>query len=64
MPGSDVGTLIILRDHPLPFRERIPLFLPRPPMPVGVDVFPYTRREVEQMLRDVNHFVRRVMEGV
>lgn len=63
VPGSDVDILIILRDHPLPFRERIPLFLPRHPMPVSVDVFPYTRQEVEQMLCENNHFIRRAVTG-
>lgn len=62
VPGSDVDILIILRDHPLPFHERIPLFLPRHPMPVSVDVFPYTRQEVQQMLREGNHFIRRAVE--
>lgn len=62
VPGSDADLLILLRDHPLPFHERIPLFLPRHPMPVSVDVFPYTRRELEQMLREGNHFLRRAME--
>lgn len=62
VPGSDVDILVILRDHPLPFHKRIPLFLPRHPMPVSVDVFPYTRREVEQMLREGNHFIRQAME--
>ncbi|MGC8784715.1 MAG: nucleotidyltransferase domain-containing protein [Armatimonadota bacterium] len=62
VPGSDVDVLILLRDHPLPFHERIPLFLPRHPMPVSVDVFPYTRQEVEKMLREGNHFLRQAME--
>lgn len=65
VPGSDVDIIVVLRDHPLPFHERIPLFLPRHPMPISVDVFPYTRREVEQMLREGNHFIRRAMtEGL
>lgn len=62
VPGSDVDLLILLRDHPLPFHQRLSQFLPRCPMPVGVDVFPYTRAELEQMLAEGNHFVRRALE--
>lgn len=65
VPGSDVDVLVLLREHPLSFHERISLFLPRRPMPVSVDVFPYTRREIEQMLREGNHFIRQALrEGV
>lgn len=62
VPGSDVDLLILLRDHPLPFHQRLSQFLPRCPMPVGVDVFPYTRAELERMLDEGNHFVRRALE--
>lgn len=62
MPGGDVDVLVVLRDHPLPFHERIPLFLPRHAMPVSVDVFSCTRQEVERMLQEGNRFVRRAME--
>lgn len=62
VPGSDVDILILLREYHLPFHERIAVFLPRTPMPVSVDVFPYTRQEVEQMLAEGNHFLRRALE--
>jgi predicted nucleotidyltransferase len=62
VPGSDVDLLVVLRESSLPFDHRISLFLPRRPMPVAVDVFPYTRRELEQMLAEGNHFLRRAMQ--
>jgi hypothetical protein len=65
VPGSDVDLLIVLREYPMPFHERISYFLPRRPMPVAVDVFPYTRHELAQMLAGGNPFLRRAMaEGV
>ena len=63
VPGSDVDVLLILRDHPLPFRERIPMYLPRAAMPIDVDVFPYTRAEIEQMTQSGNFFIRRALCG-
>jgi len=47
VPGSDVDLLLILAASDRPFLDRIPLFLPSW-FPVGVDVFPYTREELEQ----------------
>jgi predicted nucleotidyltransferase len=62
VPGSDVDLLVVLRESSLPFHHRISRYLPRRPMPVAVDVFPYTRRELEQMLAEDNHFLRRAMQ--
>lgn len=56
-PGSDVDLLLVLRESPLTFLERIPHYTPSH-FPVGVDVFPYTRQEVEQMLAEGNSFIR------
>jgi hypothetical protein len=42
------------------FLDRIPEFLPAG-FPVGVDVFPYTREEIERMTAEGNHFVRGVL---
>jgi predicted nucleotidyltransferase len=44
--GSDVDVLIILKDSPLPFLERIPVYQPDR-FPVDVDVFPYTWDEIQ-----------------
>jgi uncharacterized protein len=47
-PGSDIDLLIVLRDSKMPPRERIPAFLPEK-FPVPVDVFPFTRAELDEM---------------
>jgi predicted nucleotidyltransferase len=60
VPGSDVDLLLILESADRPFRERIPLFLPGR-FPVGVDVFPYTRSEIERMRREGNPLVLRML---
>jgi hypothetical protein len=44
--------------------ERIPYYLPTG-LPVGVDIFPYTRDEVDRMAAAGNHFIKQaVAEGV
>lgn len=61
VPGSDADLLVILSSASQPFMERIPRYLPVG-SPVGVDVFPYTREEIDRMLAEGNHFVQRAME--
>jgi hypothetical protein len=56
VPGSDVDLLLILASSDRPFRERIPLFLPGK-FPVGMDVFPYTRTEIERMRQEGNPLI-------
>lgn len=56
VPGSDVDLLLVLEDSDRPFLDRIPLFLPGG-FPVGVDVFPYIRSEIERMRADGNPLV-------
>jgi predicted nucleotidyltransferase len=64
VPGSDVDLLVILTDSDRRFIDRIPAFLPAH-FPVPVDVFPYTRGEVERITREGNPFVRRALrEGM
>jgi predicted nucleotidyltransferase len=64
VPGSDVDLLLVLSGSDRPFRERIPLFLPDR-FPVGVDVFPYTRAEMELMRREDNALISRALrEGL
>jgi predicted RNase H-like HicB family nuclease/predicted nucleotidyltransferase len=60
VPGSDVDLLLVLRESNLSFLDRIPRYLPSR-FPVGVDVFPYTREELERMLNDGSPFVREVL---
>jgi len=57
VPGSDVDLLIILGSADGPFLDRIPAFLPSR-FPVGMDVFPYTRAEVERLTSEGNAFIR------
>jgi predicted nucleotidyltransferase len=61
VPASDVDLLLILADSELPFHHRIPAFLPSR-FPVSVDVFPYTRQEIEKMLREGNPFISSALE--
>jgi predicted nucleotidyltransferase len=56
VPGSDVDLLIVLAASDRSFRDRIPAFLPGA-FPCGVDVFPYTRAEVERMKQEGNGLV-------
>ena len=61
VPGSDADLLVILSSASQPFMERIPRYLPTG-LPLGVDVFPYTRDEIERMLAQGNHFIRQAMK--
>ena len=60
VPGSDLDLLIILSDSQIPLMERIPRFLPSS-FPIPVDVFPYTKKEVEMMLEEGNLFIKRAL---
>jgi hypothetical protein len=48
---SDADVVVILRDSPLQFHERIPYYRPRR-VGVCVDVFPYTLDEARRSLRE------------
>jgi len=64
VPGSDVDLLLVLSGSDRSFRERIPVFLPAA-FPVGMDVFPYTRAELERMRREGNSFIAGALrEGI
>lgn len=56
VPGSDVDLLLVLSHSDRPFLDRIPIFLPGG-FPVGADVFPYTRDEIERMKAEGNGLV-------
>ena len=47
-PGSDIDLFIVLTASDQPVRDRVPGFLPGA-FPVGVDVFPYTREEMNEL---------------
>jgi Nucleotidyltransferase domain. len=60
----DIDVLVILSESDESFLNRIPRFLPSR-FPVGVDVFPYTEKELETMQREENFFIRKALkEGV
>jgi predicted nucleotidyltransferase len=61
VPGSDVDLMVILSGSDRRFLDRIPDLLPAG-FPVGVDVFPYTRAEVAQMMADGNRFVLGILK--
>ncbi|MBU4241564.1 MAG: nucleotidyltransferase domain-containing protein [Actinobacteria bacterium] len=61
VPSSDVDLLIVLEGTPVPFPDRIVEYLPSR-FPVGVDVFPYTEAELDQMVEQGNLFIKGVLE--
>ena len=61
-PGSDGDLLVILKESDRAFLDRIPLYTPLG-CKVGLDVFPYTRAEVESMAEN-SLVARAVAEGV
>lgn len=64
VPGSDADLLVVLTESHEGFLARIPRYTPSS-LPVGADVFPYTREELERMLAEGNAFVRRALdEGI
>jgi len=44
-PGSDLDVLVVLKDSPLPFLDRVPVYTPDD-FPMPLDVFPYTVQEL------------------
>jgi predicted nucleotidyltransferase len=60
VPGSDIDLLLILRESAIPLLDRIPRYMPHS-FPVGVDVFPYTRDELDKMVQDGNRFIIRAL---
>ena len=61
VPGSDVDIALVLKELPVPFRDRIPSCLPLG-FPVGVDVFPYTTEEFDTMGAESNPFIKGVLK--
>jgi predicted nucleotidyltransferase len=59
VPGSDADVLLVLRECDLPFLERAAHYQPEF-CGVGVDVFAYTRKELEQMEGTGHQFLERV----
>lgn len=61
VPSSDVDLLLVLDRSELSFLDRIPICMPSR-FRVGVDGFPYTRGELEDMLAEGNSFVASALE--
>ena len=64
VPGSDADLLLILQDSNLPFLKRGVRYRPEG-VGIGVDVFAYTRSELDAMLSSGNTFVAQALrEGI
>lgn len=61
-PGSDVDLCLILSSSEKPMRERIPDYLPVG-FPVGIELFPYTRKEFEELGKKSPSWYRAIMSG-
>lgn len=62
VPGSDADLIIVLSRSDRPFLERIPEYLPAS-LGIPVDVFPYTRGEIERMSAEGNSFIRSALRS-
>jgi predicted nucleotidyltransferase len=58
VPGSDADVLLVLKDCVLPFLERAVHYQPEF-CGLGVDLFAYTRKELEQMEEAGHQFLER-----
>jgi predicted nucleotidyltransferase len=64
VPGSDADLLVVLASADVPFLERIPSYTPVG-LSVGIDVFPYTREEIDRMLAEGRPFIQQILsEGL
>lgn len=60
VPGSDADVLVVVDSSDLPFRERAAAY-PIEGVGVPVDLFVYTRAELDDMLNAGNGFVSRAL---
>lgn len=60
VPGSDADVLMVLRATDLPFSERAAMYCPEG-VGIPVDLFVYTRNELDDMLADGNRFVSQAL---
>jgi uncharacterized protein len=60
-PGSDADIIIVLKQSDKAFLDRIEQFIPES-LSVGVDVFPYTEREISAMRSERNQWIGRVFK--
>jgi predicted nucleotidyltransferase len=60
-PGSDLDVLVVLSDSPhRRFFDRIPELYPAS-FPVGMDIFAYTKEEIEKMKSDANPWIEHIL---
>jgi predicted nucleotidyltransferase len=62
-PGSDVDLCLILSKSSKPMRDRVSDYLPVG-FPVGVDLFPYTREEFEELSEQSPGWYRAIAMGI
>jgi predicted nucleotidyltransferase len=59
IPGNDVDLLIVLSSYNKKFiRDRIPDFIPDY-FPIGIDIIPITKKELEEFLLEGNFFTNK-----
>jgi len=64
VPGSDADLLLVLRESALPFLERTVRYR-LGGLSIGVDLFPYTRQEMDRLLDEGHPLLRQALrEGV
>jgi len=65
-PRSDADILVILKNDKRRFIDRIPDFLEYfSNVGIGVDIFPYTQKEVNSMVKQGNHLLKKALtEGI
>ena len=61
-PGSDVDLCLVLASSAKAFRERVPDYLPIG-FPVGIDLFPYTEKELGRVRESSPGWHREIMSG-
>jgi predicted nucleotidyltransferase len=61
-PGSDVDLCIVLDSAESAFRDRLPKYLPDG-FPVGLDIFPYTKDELQRMATERPEWHRTITSG-
>ncbi|HAW50217.1 TPA: hypothetical protein DCX16_04645 [bacterium] len=65
-PRSDADILVVLKNDQRRFIDRIPEFLEYfSDIGIGIDIFPYTQKEINSMMAEGNHLIRRAFnEGI
>ena len=62
-PASDVDVVIVLKNSDRPFVDRIEKYLPEN-LSVGVDIFPYTEKEISRMQKERSPWISRILKEI